>query len=155
MVSRMRLARIAAVVVGLVVVGAVGAQFVGSGYTHHVEHIGPAEEAPSGNATYRYENLSPAGQELMQRAFRADGNTVTVGADERPPEFRYSNEQVDHWVRYNGQAYRVTTGDRGVAALLTGPVGYALLVVGLAAVALGGYGLYREETGAEPSAGDD
>lgn len=146
MVSRIRLARIAAVVVGLVMVGVVGAQFAGSGYTHHVEHIGSAEEAPDGNLTYQYENLSTAGQDLMQRAFRAPDNTVTVSADERPPEFRYGDGQIDHWVRFNGQAYRVTTGDRGVAAYLDGLIGYAMAVVGLVAAALGGYGLYREET---------
>ncbi|MEF8885706.1 MAG: hypothetical protein V5A44_11365 [Haloarculaceae archaeon] len=155
MVSRMRLARVVAVVVGLVMVGAVGAQVVQSGYTHHVEHIGSAEAAPNGETTFQYENLSTAGQDLMQRAFRAEGNTVTVGAEERPPEFRYGDGQIAHYVRFNGQAYRVTTGDRGPAALLGGPVGYAVLVVGLAAVALGGYGLYREETAAGPSVGGD
>ena len=145
MVSRIRLARVAAVVVGLLMVGVVGAQFVQSGYTHQVEHIGSAEEAPPGNHTYQYEELSTAGQDLMQRAFRAQDNTITVGADERPPEFRYTDGQVDHWVRFNGQAYQVTTGDRGLAATLDGPLGIAVALVGLAAVGLGAAGLYGED----------
>jgi hypothetical protein len=140
----MRLARIAAVVVGLVIVATVGAQFVQSGYTHHVEHIGSADNAPDGETTFQYENLSTTGQDLVQRAFRATDDTVTVSADERPPAFRYSDGQTTQYVRFNGQAYRVTTGDRGLAALVDGPVASALLAVGLAAVVLGGVGLYRD-----------
>jgi hypothetical protein len=145
MVSRTRLARVAAVVVGLVMVGVVGAQFVGSGYTHHVEHIGSAEEAPNGELTFQYENLSTAGQDVLQRAFQGPDNTVSVSADERPPEFRYSDGQVTHYVRFNGQAYRVTTGDRGVTALLKGPLGVLVVLVGLLAVATGGAGLYWDD----------